>query len=72
MSKTPFDLKRLKLTEAAQAWIEAECAMHPGKTAQEIVRDTLHELALERLKGASVFVGIAARRGIRGDGGGQS
>jgi hypothetical protein len=65
--KAEFDLKRLKLTEATQAWIEAECAINPAKTPQEIVRSVLHEIALEKLRGASVFVGVAARRGIRGD-----
>jgi hypothetical protein len=71
MSKTPFDLKRLKLTETTQAWIEAELADTPEKTAQEIVRDELHSMALRTLRKATVFTGIAARRGIRGDDGGH-
>jgi len=70
--KAEFDLKRLKLTDASKAWLEAECQLNPGKSPQEIVRAVLHEIALEKLRGASVFVGVAARRGIRGDGGGQS
>lgn len=72
MSKATYDLKRLKFTELGEAWIEAECAKNPHLTPQEIVRKAIHELALRELQGASVFVGIAARRGIRGDGGGQT
>jgi hypothetical protein len=71
MSKTPFDLKRLKLTDAAQAWIEWR-AKASGKTPQEVVRDELHAMALKQIHEATLLSGIAATRGIRGDGGGQT
>lgn len=71
MSKATFDIKRLKLTAETDAWLERECALHPEKSAQEIVRDRLHAMALKEIQGANVLVGICARRGIRGDGGGQ-
>lgn len=71
MSKAKYQLKQLKLTEATEAWLEAECAKHPHLTPQQIVRDRLHQLALKEIQGATVLAGIAARRGIRGDGGGN-
>lgn len=70
--KADFDIKRLKLTEATQAWLEAEVAKHPEKTPQEIVRDRLHSFALREIRSATVLSGIAARRGIRGDEEGHS
>lgn len=69
--KADFDLKRLKLTEETQAWLEAE-RVKLNKKPQEIVRDRLHEIALGEIDSATVLVGIVHRRGIRGAGGGQS
>lgn len=71
MSKTPFDLKRIKLTEEAQACIESECQQNTELTAQAIVRDVMHEWALRKIRMATVLSGIVARRGIRRDDGGQ-
>jgi hypothetical protein len=65
VSKADHDLKRLKITEATRAWLEAEQAKHPELTAQEIVRDRLHAIALKEIHAATVLSGIAARRGIR-------
>jgi hypothetical protein len=75
MSKANYQVKQLKLTEATEAWIESELASSDElekRTAQSLIRDELHKLALRKLRKASVLVGIAARRGIRGDGGGHS
>lgn len=72
MAKAGFDIKRLKLTEATQAWIERERLMQPNKSAQEIIRERLHNIAVKEIQGATVLVGICARLGIRGDDGGQS
>lgn len=72
MGKATYQVKQLKLTEATEAWLEAECAKHPEKTPQQILRDRLHELALNEIHGATVLTGIVARRGIRGDGWGRN
>lgn len=74
MAKASYQVKQLKLTEATEAWLEAECAKHPKLTPQQILRDRLHALAVREIHGATVLTGIVARRGItgiRGDGGGQ-
>lgn len=70
MSKATYQVKQLKLTEATEAWLESECAKHPEKKAQQILRECLHEMALKEIHGATVLTGIVARRGIRGDDGG--
>lgn len=72
MSKASYQIKQLKLTAATEAWLEAECAMHPELTPQQILRDCLHTMALKKIQGANVLTGVAARLGIRGDGGGSS
>lgn len=75
LSKAKYQLKQLKLTEATEAWLEAECAKHPELKPQQIVRETLHKMALKEIQGATVLTGIVARRGIagiRGDDGGNA
>lgn len=72
MPKANYQVKQLKLTECTEAWLEAEVAKNPQKTPQQILRERLHEIALREIHGATVLTGIVARRGIRGDGGGQS
>jgi hypothetical protein len=72
VSKAKYQVKQLKLTEHTQAWLEAECAKHPEKKPQQILRERLHEIAMREIHGATVLNGIVARLGIRGDGGGSS
>lgn len=72
MAKASYQVKQLKLTEATEAWLESECAKHPELKPQQILRDRLHQFALNEIHGATVLTGIVARRGIRGDGGGSS
>lgn len=69
--KATYQVKDLRLTQATEAWIEAELTKNPSLTAQEIVRSRLHLMALGEIRSATVLIGIAARRGIRGDGEGQ-
>lgn len=66
--KATYQLKSLLLTEATEAWLEAEQVKHPELKPQEILRNRLHEMALRDIRSASVLMGIAARRGIRGEG----
>lgn len=70
--KATYQVKDIKLTEATEDWLEAECIKHPQMTAQEILRGRLHEIALKDIHAAKVLAGIVSRRGIRGDGGGSN
>jgi len=72
LPKATYQVKDIKLTEAAEDWLEAECIKHPEMTAQEIVRGKLHEIALKEIHAAKVLSGIVSRREIRGDGGGNA
>jgi hypothetical protein len=66
--KGTYQLKSLRFTQATEAWIESELAKNPTLTVHEVVRNAMHQLALGEIRRATVLTGIAARRGIRGDG----
>lgn len=66
--KATYQVKSLLLTEATEAWLEAEQAKNPTLSPQEIIRIRLHEIALGEIRSATVLLGIAARLGIRSDG----
>lgn len=72
MAKATYQIKDIKLTEETEDWLESECAKHPEKTPQQIVRERLHEIALKDIRAAKVLVGIVSRRENRGDSGGNS
>jgi hypothetical protein len=65
------DLKRLKITAETRAWLQAE-AHSTGKSHQEIARDQLHAIALERIRAAKVLVSLSPAEGHSGDGQGHS
>ena len=69
MSLDLCDLKRLKITAETRAWLSAE-ALRSGDSPQEIVRDALHALALDRIAGAKLLVSLAPGEGHARDGSG--
>lgn len=70
MSADLCDLKRLKITAETRAWLHAEAA-RTGRSQQEIARDALHDLALEKIHAAKVLVALAPAEGRAGDGRGR-
>jgi hypothetical protein len=60
------DLKRLKITAETRAWLQAE-AHSTGKSHQEIARDILHAIALEKISAAKVLVSMAPAERRVGD-----
>jgi hypothetical protein len=71
MGKADEDLKRLKLTKLGKAWVKSE-AHATGLSEQAIVRDLIHEKALQRIRAAKVFVALAPAEDHERDDGGQS
>jgi hypothetical protein len=69
--KAKWHVKDMLLTEATEVWIEAELAKNPTLTAQEILRNRLHSMALGEIRNATVLAGVAARRKIFMDGDGS-
>lgn len=67
--KATYQVKDIKLTDATEDWLEAELVKHPELSAQQIVRDKMHEIAAKEIHAAKVLTGIVSRREIRGDGG---
>jgi hypothetical protein len=70
MSADLGDLKRVKLTEESLAWLEAE-SRATGKTRQEILRDTMHDHALQQRQKAKVLLALWPREGRERDGEGR-
>jgi hypothetical protein len=66
MSTELGDLKRLKISRETRAWLQAE-AHSTGKSQQEIARDTLHAVALEKIRAARVLASLAPADGHSGD-----
>jgi hypothetical protein len=64
------DLKRLKITAETRAWLQAE-AHSTGKSHQEIARDQLHAIALEKIRAAKVLVSLSPTEAHSGDGQGH-
>ena len=58
MSVELGDLKRLKISAETRAWLQAE-AHTSGRSQQEIARDVLHNVALEKIKAAKVLAALA-------------
>ena len=67
LPKATYQVKDIKVTDATEDWLEAECIKHPEMTAQEILRNRLHDMALKEIQAAKVLAGIVSRREIRGD-----
>jgi hypothetical protein len=57
---------RGKITPETSCWLEAE-ARATGKQQQEIAREALHELALVRIKAATVLRGLMLAEGLAGE-----
>lgn len=66
MSTELGDLKRLKISRETRAWLQAE-AHSSGKSQQEIARDTLHAVALEKIRAARVLSALAPVDAHSGD-----
>lgn len=64
------DLKRLKISAETRAWLMSE-AHRTGRSQQEIARDALHAIALEKIEAAKVLVAMAPGSGHAGDGRGR-
>lgn len=64
------DLKRLKVTAEARAWLQAE-SHTTGRSMQEIARDALHEIALQKIQAAKVLAALAPAEALSGDSRGQ-
>lgn len=62
------DLKRLKISAETRAWLQAE-AHTTGKSQQEIARDQLHAIALEKIRAAKVLTSLAPSERRNGDAG---
>lgn len=62
MSLDLCDLKRLKITAETRAWLSAE-ARHRRQSPQEIVREALHSIALDRIAGAKLLVSLTLHEG---------
>jgi hypothetical protein len=52
------DLKRLKISAETRAWLQAE-AHTTGRSQQEIARDVLHDVALQKIHAARVLASLA-------------
>jgi hypothetical protein len=71
MAAELVDLKRLKITGATRAWLQAK-ARATGKSHQDVARDALHELALQEIHAAKVLVALSTAEGLIGDDEGHS
>lgn len=56
------DLRRLKITAETRAWLQAE-SHTSERSMQEIARDALHEIALEKIRAAKVLSSLAPAQG---------
>lgn len=71
MSLDLKDLKRLKITEETKAWLDAESRI-TGRTQQEILRDAVHEIAVQKIHAARLLAAMAPPEGRAGDSRGRS
>ncbi len=67
MSADLKDIKRLKVTEATNVWLKDQLREHPHLSKQEIIRNALHEMAVEAIRRANLLAGLALSEGISGD-----
>lgn len=65
------DLKRLKISAETRAWLQAE-AHTTGRSQQEIARDVLHAVALEKIHAARVLASLAPTEALTGAAGGHA
>lgn len=72
MSLDLIDIGKLKITQDTADWLESEVRDNPSRSKQEILRDTLHEIAQRALRKARVLVALSAASGNGGDNGGQA
>lgn len=70
MSLDLIDLKRLKITAETSAWLESEARI-TGRTKQEILRDTVHQIAVEKIHAARLLAALAPAEANSGDTGGR-
>lgn len=70
MSLDLNDLKRLKITAETMAWLEAE-SRTTGQTKQEILRDAMHTIAVQKIHAAKLLAALAPVEGSSGDTRGQ-
>jgi hypothetical protein len=66
MAGPKADLKRLRITPEARAWLQAE-ATSSGKSQQEIVRNVLHEIAVKKIHAAKLLAALATAEGHKRD-----
>jgi len=71
MSLDLFDLKRLKISRETRAWLQSE-AQGTGESQQDIARTALHEIALRKIRQATVLARLAEAEGHDGDRRGHS
>lgn len=71
MSVDLEDLKRLKLTKETMAWLRAQAHI-TGESKQDIARDALHEIAVQKIKAAKILTSMAPDEGRARDAGGRS
>lgn len=70
MSLDLLDLKRLKITRETRAWLQSE-AQETGSSQQDVARKALHEIALRKIRQATVLAALALAEGHDGDRRGQ-
>jgi uncharacterized protein YceH (UPF0502 family) len=66
MSGGLVDVKRLRITQDTDAWLEAE-HRRTGKKKVEILRETLDALAKREISAANLLVALARSKGNRED-----
>lgn len=66
MSLPLKDLGKAKVTAETDAWLSVR-ARRTGRSKLDLMRDALHDLAIEELHDAKLLVALAEVEGIRGD-----
>lgn len=66
MSLDLIDLKRLKITAETSAWLESESRI-TGRSKQDILRDTVHQIAVEKIHSARLLAALAPVEANSGD-----
>lgn len=68
MAADLFDLKRVRITKETRAWLQARVHASGGeRTAPEIAREALHEIAMREIHAAKVLVALSGSEGRVGD-----
>lgn len=66
MSLPLKDLGKAKVTAETDAWLTVR-SRRTGRSKLDLMRDALHDLAVQELHDAKVFVALAASEGIPGE-----